>query len=181
MTTTRTLDLSNEKSERNEFKPVPQGTYDFEILEASVKLPKNAIKEDGTLAYPYVNVDLKLTGGSLPENGRKQPAGLYLSTVPGKDGKLNYKREAGLLALFESVGASKPTDLTIVPHTAVADDGSELSGEMINAQQVADIVNQSLRGLKGKVYIKVKTEVYGGQSRTRNEIGRFVAPVTEGN
>jgi hypothetical protein len=57
----------------------------------------------------------------------------------------------------------------------------EASGEMINPQQVAEIINQSLRGLKGKVYLKVKTEVYNGESRTRNEIGRFVAPVTEGN
>lgn len=181
MTTTRTLDLSNEKSERNEYKPIPQGTYDFEILESSVKTPKFPVKEDGTVSFPSVEVDLKLTGGSLPETGRKQKAPLYLGTNPGKDGKLNYKREGGLLALFESVGASKPTDLTIVTHTAVSDEGVEASGEMINPQQVSEIINQSLRGLKGKVYIKVKTEVYNGESRTKNEIGRFVAPVTEGN
>lgn len=178
----RTLDLSTEKSERNEIKPIPQGAYEFEIESASVRPPKNAFKEDGTIALPSVELEVRVFGEGLPEAGRKvfPKPGLYLGLTPGKDGKLNYKRENGLLACFEALGASKP-EVEIVDHTAVKDSGEEVTVEMINPQQVAELVNNTLRGQRGKAYIRVKTETFNGKTQTKNELARFIVPTSEGN
>lgn len=179
--TSRTLDLNTEKSEQSTFKPIPQGTYEFEIGEASVKVPKKTINDKGAVSPPFVEVQLTIFGGTLSEKGRNFKHRLFLGMNPGTDGKLNYKREAGLLALFEAVGASKP-EVEIIPYTATDENtGEEKIVDTINAQQVAEIVNQSLRGGRGKCYIRVKAEVYNGKTEQRNELSRFNAPVTEGN
>ena len=176
-TTNRTVNLADEKSESTEFKPIPQGTYEFEVGEAQVKTPsqKEPTRKDGSIKTPYVQVSVKAFGPGLPETGRAvfpSPM-IHLGLNPGSDGKLNYKRENGLLAFFESLGASKP-EIEVSEFTTLID-GEEKTADVLSPQQVAEAIN-ALRGSRGKCYLKVKTEVYNGKTNTKNELARFIAP-----
>jgi hypothetical protein len=165
---TTTLDLNNEQVHVNEYKPIPQGRYELEIVDAGVKVPKDAFNDKGDLKLPYVEVQFRVFGGSLPETGRKFSANLILGTKPGKDGIKNYQREGGLIALFKGLGASLPP-FTTTTKEATNSEGNLVEAEMINPNEVSDAIN-GRRGERLPAYLKVKSETYNGKSRDKNEV-----------
>ena len=61
--TTTTVNLASTPVVRNEFKPIPQGTYELELGDVSVKMPKDVFKEpksgekaEQKLKVPYIEV-----------------------------------------------------------------------------------------------------------------------------
>lgn len=176
--TTTTVNLASTPVVRNEFKPIPQGTYELELGDVSVKMPKDAFKDatEKELKVPYVEVGFKAFGGSLGENGRKTTSRLFIGNKPGMDGVLNYAREQGLIALFAGLGATPP-EISVVSFEKVNKDGEVIVAEHLNPMEVVSAL-QALRGERVKAYIKVKSETYGGKTQDKNEIARFLARET---
>lgn len=170
---TRKVNLADYKVERQEFKVIPQGKYEFELGEVTVKVPKTSFRADGSVKTPYISLDLRLFGGTLPPEGRRLGLGanLYLGMRTDDKGKQMFVKENGLLALLESIGASTP-ELTTTEYTAVAEDGTEKSEEMLNSQEVVECL-QAHRGARGQCYLKVRANTYNGKTENQNEVSRF--------
>lgn len=173
--TTTTVNLAATPVVRNEFKPIPQGTYELELGDVTVKSPKDTFKDDTEkeLKVPYIEVTFKAFGGSIGEAGRKITGRLFIGNQPGSDGVLNYLREGGLVALFGGLGATPP-EISVVSMEKANKDGEMISAEHLNPMEVVSAL-QALRGERTKAYIKVKSETYGGKTQDKNEIARFLA------
>ncbi len=176
--TTATVNLASTPVVANTFKPIPQGTYELELGDVSVKSPKDDFKDAAQkeLKVPYIEVGFKAFGGTLPENGRKITGRLFIGAAPGKDGVLNYAREGGLVALFAGLGATPP-EISVVSMEKANKDGELITAEHLNPMEIVSAL-QALRGERTKAYIKVKAETYAGKTEDKNEIARFLARET---
>ena len=173
--TARTVNLASTPVVRNEFKPMPAGTYELEIGDVSVKNPKDAFTnaEETELKVPYIEVATKAYGGSLPEGGRKFSFRLFIGTKPGTDGVLNYAREQGLISLFAGLGTTPP-EISIVTLEKANKDGVLVRADHLNPMEIVQALT-NLRGERVKAYIKVKANTYNGKTQDQNELARFLA------
>ena len=178
--TTTTVNLAATPVVRNEFKPIPQGTYELELGDVTVKSPKDTFKEpkngekpEQKLKVPYIEVTFKAFGGSIPEAGRKLTGRLFIDNEPGEGGVRLYQKEGGLVALFAGLGATPP-EISVVGMEKANAEGEMISAEHLNPMEVVSAL-QALRGERTKAYIKVKSETYGGKTQDKNEIARFLA------
>lgn len=173
MTTETRVNLASTPVAVNVFKPIAAGTYEFELGDASVKVPGDAFKDatETVLKTPYIAVQLKAFGEGLPEGGRKYTHNLYIGCVPGTDGILNYARENGLIAMFGSLGATPP-EIGVVTLEKTNKDGVLITADHLNPMEIVQALN-NLRGERCKGRIKIKTETYAGKTQDKNELTRF--------
>lgn len=173
----KTLNLNDQPIVENEFKPIPGGTYEAEVGEATIQTPKeeNQFNEKGELKTPYVAVDLKLFGNGLPETGRKlfPKAMLHLNLRPDANGVAMFQKENGLLAFGKALGTSFG-NVTVLTAEATSPSGEQKTAEYLNPQEVVEAI-KSLRGTRVSVRIAVKTETYKGKSSEKNELKKFLA------
>lgn len=181
--TTTTVNLASTPVVRNEFKPIPQGTYELELGDVSVKEPKDVFKEpksgekaEQKLKVPYIEVTFKAFGGSIPEAGRKLTGRLFIDNDPGEGGVRLYQKEGGLIALFAGLGATPP-EISVVGMEKANKDGELITAEHLNPMEIVSAL-QALRGERVKAYIRVKSETYAGKTQDKNEIQRFFSRET---
>lgn len=177
-TTPKTVNLAERPVVQNEYKAIPSGTYEFELGEPTIKNPggDSPFRDDGSLKTQYVNVSIKVFGGTIKPEGRNATASLFLGEKEGANGKRVYQQEGGLIALLRSLGASLP-EISVISTEAVNPAGETVTAELLNPAEVVETLT-ALRGSRGKVYIKAKTESYKGKTQEKNEF-KFLAATSE--
>lgn len=177
-TTTESVSLKTAKVENTNL--IPQGAYEFELGECTIKEPKSKLSAKGTASPAYIEVDLRLFGGNLSEKGRPlfPKLRLHLSVEPNAKGGRAFESPSGLAALFDSLGVDRP-DPSVIQVEATREDGSLSVTRAFNPEEVKEAI-LACRGMRGKLYLRVRANTFNGQTRDENDIARFIRPSPTG-